>query len=116
MAIDGNNETLVSNGSTRLTSTTFTFSGSDSGPSGENGVGIKQFECRVDNSNFSVCTSPAHYDNMTDGNHTLAVISEDKVGNVGSTPSSFNWTVDTEPPSASIYSATDGNNNFHSSW
>ncbi|MGB8573132.1 MAG: Ig-like domain-containing protein, partial [Nitrososphaeraceae archaeon] len=53
-----------------------------------------------------------HYDNMTDGNHTLAVISEDKVGNVGSTPSSFNWTVDTEPPSVSIYSATDGNNNF----
>ena len=116
MAIDGNNETLVSNGSTRSTSTTFTFSGSDAGTSGENGVGIKQFECRVDNSNFSVCTSPAHYDNMTDGNHTLAVISEDKVGNVGSTPSSFNWTVDTEPPSASIYSATDGNNNFHSSW
>src|SRR6187397_1632978 len=110
MAIDGNNETLVSNGSTRSTSTTFTFSGSDSGPTGENGVGIKQFECRVDNSNFSVCTSPAHYDNMTDGNHTLAVISEDKVGNVGSMPSSFNWTVDTEPPSASIYSATDGNN------
>src|SRR6187401_376169 len=112
MAIDGNNETLVSNGSTRSTSTTFTFSGSDAGTSGEKGVGIKQFECRVDNSNFSVCTSPAHYDNMTDGNHTLAVISEDKVGNVGSTPSSFNWTVDTEPPSASIYSATDGNNNF----
>src|SRR6186713_346423 len=110
MAIDGNNETLVSNGSTRSTSTTFTFSGSDSGPTGENGVGIKQFECRVDNSNFSVCTSPAHYDNMTDGNHTLAVISEDKVGNVGSMPSSFNWTVDTEPPSTSIYSATDGNN------
>src|SRR6187431_1780611 len=110
MAIDGNNETLVSNGSTGSTSTTFTFSGSDSGPTGENGVGIKQFECRVDNSNFSVCTSPAHYDNMTDGNHTLAVISEDKVGNVGSMPSSFNWTVDTEPPSASIYSATDGNN------
>src|SRR6188474_2149176 len=110
MAIDGNNETLVSNGSTRSTSTTFTFSGSDSGPTGENGVGIKQFECRVDNSNFSVCTSPAHYDNMTDGNHTLAVISEDKVGNVGSMPSSFNWSVDTEPPSASIYSATDGNN------
>src|SRR6186713_480119 len=110
MAIDGNNETLVSNGSTRSTSTTFTFSGSDSGPTGENGVGIKQFECRVDNSNFSVCTSPAHYDNMTDGNHTLAVISEDKVRNVGSMPSSFNWTVDTEPPSTSIYSATDGNN------
>ena len=112
MAIDGNNETLVSNGSTRSTSTTFTFSGSDAATSGEKGVGIKQFECRVDNSNFSVCTSPAHYDNMTDGNHTLAVISEDKVGNVGSTPSSFNWTVDTEPPSASISSATDGNNNF----
>src|SRR4026208_2568828 len=112
MAIDGNNETLVSNGSTRSTSTTFTFSGSDSGPTGENGVGIKQFECRVDNSDFSVCTSPAHYDNMTDGNHTLAVISEDKVGNGGSMPSSFNWIVDTEPPSASIYSATDGNNNF----
>src|SRR6187431_2318128 len=109
-AMDGNNITITNSSNTRSTSTTFTFSGSDSGPTGENGVGIKQFECRVDNSNFSVCTSPAHYDNMTDGNHTLAVISEDKDGNVGSMPSSFNWTVDTEPPSASIYSATDGNN------
>src|SRR4029079_9878720 len=111
-AIDGNNKTLVSDGSTRSTSTTFAFTGNDVGTSGENGVGVKQFECKVDNSNYSVCTSPAHYDNMTDGNHTLAVISEDKVGNVGSTPSLFNWTVDTKPPSASIYSATDGNSNF----
>ena len=39
-------------------------------------------------------------------------MSEDKVGNKGSIPSSFNWTIDTKSPSTSISSATDGNNNL----
>src|SRR4030095_340973 len=48
---------------------------------------------------------------MKDGNHTFRVLSQDKVGNRGSSPASFNWTVDTVPPTSSINSATDGNKN-----
>ena len=36
-------------------------------------------------------------------------MSEDKVGNRGSSPALFNWTVDTVAPTAKIDSATDGN-------
>ncbi|HXV88700.1 MAG TPA: Ig-like domain-containing protein, partial [Nitrososphaeraceae archaeon] len=110
-AIDGNNGTLVSGNSTMSTSMAFTFSGNDRGLE-NNGVGIKQIECSIDNSNFTTCVSPIQYDNLTEGVHRLEVVSEDKVGNKGSIPSSFNWTIDTKAPSTSIFSATDGNSNF----
>ena len=112
-AIDGNNGTLVSGDITNSTSIDFTFSGNDSGINEENnGVGIKQIQCSIDNSNFTDCVSPIEYDNLADGNHSLLILSEDKVGNRGQVPSSFNWTIDTEAPSTSIFSAIDGNNNF----
>ncbi|MFN2435452.1 MAG: Ig-like domain-containing protein, partial [Nitrososphaeraceae archaeon] len=111
-AIDGNNGTLVSGDSTKSTSMAFTFSGNDRGLNEHNGVGIRQTECSIDNSNFTACVSPIQYDNLTEGVHRLEIVSEDKVGNKGSIPSSFNWTIDTEAPSTSIFSATDGNNNF----
>ncbi|HSN96562.1 MAG TPA: hypothetical protein VLR10_05175, partial [Nitrososphaeraceae archaeon] len=107
-AIDGNNGTLVSGDGTMSTSMAFTFSGNDTE------VGSSSFECSIDNSNFTACVSPIKYDNLTEGVHRLAILSEDKVGNKGSVPSSFNWTIDTEAPSTSIFSATDGNNNFMS--
>ena len=93
------------------TSMSFTFSGNDRGLE-NNGVGIKQIECSIDNSNFTACVSPIEYSNLTEGVHRLEVVSEDKVGNKGSIPSSFNWTIDTKTPSTSIFSATDGNNNL----
>ena len=111
-AIDGNNGTLVSGDITNSTSIDFTFSGNDSGINENNGVGIKQIQCSIDNSNFTDCVSPIEYDNLADGNHSLLILSEDNVGNRGQVPSSFNWTIDTEAPSTSIFSAIDGNNNF----
>ncbi|HJU78520.1 MAG TPA: Ig-like domain-containing protein, partial [Nitrososphaeraceae archaeon] len=111
-AIDGNNGTLVSGDSTNSTSIVFTFSGNDRGINENNGVGIKQIQCSIDNSNFTDCVSPIEYDNLADGNHSLLILSEDNVGNRGQDPSSFNWTIDTEAPSTSIFSAIDGNNNF----
>ena len=87
---------------------TFTFSGNDT-----NGVGIDHFECSIDDDEFVTCTSPFTSPNLLeDGTHTFRVMSEDKVGNKGSIPSSFNWTIDTKSPSTSISSATDGNNNL----
>ena len=82
----------------------FKFSGNDTG------VGIDHFECNVDNSDFVTCTSPfAFPDLLKDGTHTFRVLPEDKVGNRGSSPASFNWTVDTASPTTRIDSATDGN-------
>ena len=104
-ATDGNKSAVTNAGTTKSTSMTFAFSGNDTG-----GIGIDHFECGTDNSDFVTCTSPFTLPNsLKDGTHTFRVLSEDKVGNRGSSPASFNWTVDTVPPTTSIKSATDGN-------
>src|SRR5678810_945905 len=104
-ATDGNKSAVTNGGTTKSTSMTFAFSGNDTG-----GIGIDHFECSTDNSDFVTCTSPFTLPNsLKDGTHAFRVLSEDKVGNRGSSPASFNWTVDTVPPTTSIKSATDGN-------
>src|SRR5918993_3129101 len=93
-AVDGNKSAVSSEGSTKSTSMSFTFSGNDTG-----GVGIDHFECSIDSSDFVTCTSPFTFPNLLrDGTHTFSVMSEDKVGNRDSSPASFNWTVDTVAP------------------
>src|SRR5213083_1220604 len=110
-AIDGNNNTISSNGNSQSTSMKFIFSGTDTG-----GVGVDHFECNIDNSKFVTCTSPFIFPNLLkDGTHTFEVLSEDKNGNKDLTPASFRWTVDATPPATSINSAIDGNNNTISS-
>jgi hypothetical protein len=84
----------------------FEYSGNDTG-----GVGIDHFECSIDNSNLTICTSPIQFTsvNLGDGTHTFKVLSEDNSSNKDPSPASFNWTIDTVPPDSSILSATDGN-------
>ncbi len=104
-ATDGNKSSVTNGGSTKSTSMTFEFSGTDA-----SGAGIDHFECSIDNSDYVTCTSPFSSPNsLKDGTHTFRVLSEDKAGNRGSSPASFNWTVDTVPPTTTINSATDGN-------
>jgi hypothetical protein len=106
-ATDGNKSTVTNAGTTKSTSMTFAFSGNDTG-----GIGIAHFVCSTDNSNFVTCTSPFTLPNsLKDGAHTFRILSEDKAGNRGSPPASFNWTVDTVPPTTSITSTMDGNRN-----
>ncbi len=69
----------------------------------------------IDNSNFTTCSSPVQATNLTDGDHTVTIRSQDSVGNVDISPSSFSWTVDTVPPETSILSAIDGNESIVSS-
>jgi hypothetical protein len=104
-ANDGNKSAITNGGTTKSTSMTFTFSGNDTG-----GAEIDHSECSIDNSDFVTCTSPFSSPNsLKDGTHTFRVLSEDKAGNRGSSPASFNWTVDTAAPTTNITSATDGN-------
>src|SRR5207344_1158869 len=103
-ATDGNKSAVTNAGTTKSTSMTFAFSGTDTG-------GVDHFECSIDNSNFTICTSPIQFTsvNLGDGTHTFRVLSEDNSSNKDPSPASFTWTVDTIPPETSIVSATDGN-------
>ena len=51
--------------------------------------GISRFECSVDGSSFSTCTSPAEYDNLSNGSHVIEVGAQDNAGNKDPSPSSF---------------------------
>jgi hypothetical protein len=104
-ATDSNRHIISLDGGTSSTSMTFTFSGSDTG------VGLDGFECSIDGGTFGACTSPAQFDNLVSGIHTLDVRAVDLVGNQGASPASFRWSVDATPPDATINTATDGNNN-----
>src|SRR6266487_1493830 len=108
-SIDGYKKSVTNGGNTSSNSVTFTFSANDTGGKEGKGVGINHFECSIDNSNFTTCTTPLQSNNLTDGNHTLNITSEDNVGNKEPSPSSFNWTVDTVPPTTTIDTALDGN-------
>src|SRR6266487_839472 len=104
-AIDGNNNTISKNGNSESTSMKFAFSGTDTG-----GVGIDHFECNIDNSKFVTCTSPFIFPNLLkDGTHTFKIRSEDNVGNISPSPTSFTWTVDTVPPTTTIDVVVNGN-------
>ncbi|HSN96185.1 MAG TPA: Ig-like domain-containing protein, partial [Nitrososphaeraceae archaeon] len=109
-ATDGNGNFVIPGGNTSSNSITLTFSGNDTGGKEDSGVGIKQFECSLDGASFSICTSPVQFAsvNLPEGTHTFQIISEDNTGNVNSSPESFSWTVDTEPPTTTIESSVDG--------
>ena len=76
-------------GSTNSRSAGFTFSS-------ETGA---KFECSLDGALFSAC--PAGYDNLSDGPHVFAVRAIDAANNTGPA-SSYAWTVDTRPPTATV--------------
>jgi hypothetical protein len=55
------------------------------------------FQCRLDNSTFSDCSSPVTYSGLADGKHTFSVKAVDAAGNP-SRSANFLWTVDTIAP------------------
>src|SRR5438093_1537821 len=103
-ATDGNKSAVTNAGTTKSTSMTFAFSGTDTG-----GVGINHFECSLDGASFSTCSAPLELKELKDGAHLIEIKASDNVGNNDPTPSSFSWTIDTAPPTTSITSAIDGN-------
>ena len=65
------------------------------------------FECRLDGSTYSTCSTPKSYTDLSDGAHSFDVRARDAAGN-RSAAASFSWTVDTNAPSVSISFPTDG--------
>ena len=56
------------------------------------------FECSLDASAFSACTSPAAFASLAEGAHNFAVRALDGLGGMDQTPASRIWTVDTTAP------------------
>ena len=73
---------------------------------------INPYEYRCD-SDWSACSSPKYYDNLTDGSHTLEVraTTTDPAGNPNPDPNppSRTWTVDTTAPSVPLITSPSDN-------
>ncbi len=72
---------------------TFRFFASEAGAS---------FECTLDGSAWSACSSPKTYSRLKDRKHSFGVRAIDQVGNIDATPSSRSFTVDTRKPNTKI--------------
>src|ERR671914_749462 len=68
----------------------FRFSGTDN-------ASPVTFECKLDAGAFEPCSSPAVFENLSLGVHTLQVRAVDASGNVDSSPASYTWTVNAQP-------------------
>jgi hypothetical protein len=78
---------------------TFEFTGNDG-----SGTGVDGFECQVDGSGWSSCSSPYTTAALSDGDHTFEVRAVDEVDNRDPTPASHTWTVDTTAPDTLLIS------------
>jgi hypothetical protein len=59
------------------------------------------FECSLDGSGYTACTSPASYSQLANGTHRLLVRAIDADQKTGS-PAGYAWSVDTVPPTVQI--------------
>jgi hypothetical protein len=65
------------------------------------------FECSLDASSFTSCSSPASFSGLTESPHAFSVRAVDVAGNRGSA-ARYNWNVDTTPPRVQVLSPADG--------
>ncbi|MCA9951240.1 MAG: DNRLRE domain-containing protein, partial [Anaerolineales bacterium] len=80
-------------------SATFEFTGTDNLTSPAN----LAFECLLDGSSFSACTSPINFSSLADSSHTFKVRAIDEDNNTDPTPASFTWTINTTLPTIETF-------------
>jgi YVTN family beta-propeller protein len=86
--VDGNRATVQNAGTTLSTSIQFTFTATPGTKP------IAGFECRLDNSAFSACSSPTTLNNLAAGiQHNFQVRAVDTAGNRDPTPATIRWTI-----------------------
>ena len=85
-AIDGTGTSMKNRGSTASQSITFTFVGSDK-------IGVTRFECSLDLSAFSPCTSPKKFTKLALGSRAFQVRAINKLGNRDPGPARWTWTI-----------------------
>ncbi len=85
-AIDGRGTSLRNRGSTASKSITFTLAGTDK-------IGVTSFECRLDISAFSPCTSPKKFTKLALGSRTFQVRAINELGNRDPSPARWTWTI-----------------------
>jgi hypothetical protein len=91
-------DTTISGGPSGFTSSTsasITFASTETGST---------FTCSLDAGTASTCTSPATYNTLADGSHTVTVTATDAAGNADPTPATRTWTVDTVAPNTTLIS------------
>lgn len=89
---------VMANSVSNSTTQTFLFSGDD-GVSG----GISRYECQLDFSDWTICSSPINYTSLSEGTHTFSVRAIDLAENSSQTASQT-WNIDITPPSLVITS------------
>jgi hypothetical protein len=83
---------------TNQTSATFTFSSS----------GAASYQCGLDGSALTTCTSPKGYSSLAQGSHTFQVRALDSKGKASGTVS-YTWVIDTSHPTLSSIKRADPN-------
>jgi hypothetical protein len=83
-AVDGDGSDVPFLGKTSSTSIKFAFSGVG---------GAESFECRLDETLFIPCTSPATFDDLASGNHTFEVRAVGANGERDPTPATHVWSI-----------------------
>ncbi len=81
-------------GTTKHPTASFWFLSSEPGE----GAG---FECSLDGTEFSDCSAPKGYEDLSGGTHTFRVRAVDAAGKADESPASSTWTVDAVRPSVS---------------
>ncbi|MCW5809312.1 MAG: hypothetical protein KIT31_43565, partial [Deltaproteobacteria bacterium] len=66
------------------------------------------FECAIDASSFSPCTSGATVGPFSDGTHVFSVRARDRAGNIDASPAVRAWTIDTSTPDTQLVSGPTG--------
>jgi cytochrome c553 len=87
---------------TKLTTITFTFTGTASG-----GAALAAFECSMNKGAFAACTSPKAYTGLVDGLNFFSLRGRTAAGTLSS-PINLSWTVDTIVPSLPVLTASIG--------